>query len=182
MLKSPSFRRYGLPAEFAAVHSGCAHLHYQDQWCAAERPSECEIISELTSAQSNAVQAAPFGLPCCGEHLENDNVVDVLGSVRKGLLTPGYGKQEASAVGAGGAKRSSPDRPKSSCKRRKLEVNPCHSKKLPTCNNRIFTRIMTPIGRTIERFASYQELLGALIDAIRGEWHRCHLDLLHGPG
>jgi hypothetical protein len=65
----------------------------KDQWRAAERTSECEIISDLSSAQSKDLEAAPFGLPCYlwyGEHEENGAVVDVLGSVRKGLFTQMY--------------------------------------------------------------------------------------------
>ncbi|KAA8894639.1 hypothetical protein FN846DRAFT_819189 [Sphaerosporella brunnea] len=43
---------------------------------------------------------------------------------------------------------------------------------LPKCNNRIFSRlVMTPIGKGLEKFSSYTELLAALRDAIRGHQH-----------
>ncbi|KAA8910298.1 hypothetical protein FN846DRAFT_775348 [Sphaerosporella brunnea] len=47
-----------------------------------------------------------------------------------------------------------------------------HSPSLPEFNNRIFSRlVMTPIGKSLDEFSSYAELLAALRDAIKGHQH-----------
>jgi hypothetical protein len=40
---------------------------------------------------------------------------------------------------------------------------------------------MTPVGRPIEKSTAFQEFLGALADAIKGEWHPITW-VIHGPG
>ncbi|KAA8912230.1 hypothetical protein FN846DRAFT_773489 [Sphaerosporella brunnea] len=47
-----------------------------------------------------------------------------------------------------------------------------HPDSPPKCNNRILSRlVMTPIGKGLEKFSSYTELLAALRDTIKGHQH-----------
>ncbi|KAA8910155.1 hypothetical protein FN846DRAFT_1006457 [Sphaerosporella brunnea] len=93
----------------------------------------------------------------------------------------------ASRNGSSSRKRKASDaQPASSSHSKKIKVGE-HSSSLqaaepmvasahpdlpPKCNNRIFSRlVMTPIGKGLDKFSSYTELLAALRDAIKGHQH-----------
>ncbi|KAA8912538.1 hypothetical protein FN846DRAFT_773185 [Sphaerosporella brunnea] len=200
----------------------------KDQWRAAERQSESEIISAMR-AYEGADIGANIGLPrytSFGDHLQNGNPVDIVSVVRRDLVSAKSTKQEPADVDSvtmpppqkPSATVSMPPPPKpsawsashnSTSSRKRKRANPTatssSSKKIkpsvegsgmqpsqnaaagqagddrPQCNNRIFSRlVMSPVGKSLDRFSSYTELLSAIRDAIRGHSNLYHNhDILH---
>jgi hypothetical protein len=168
----------------------------KDQWRAAERQSECEIISAMrpnvVSNQSADIPTDHYGLPWYawyGDHHENGQAVDIHTTVRKDLMAPCRTEPDSRAtetvrtVEPPATKRStkrgkkrSPTANQSAPSSKRLRVD--HSSLGNTalgCNNRVFSRIiMTPVGRSIDEFTSYPELLSAFRDAIRGKAIHSH--------
>jgi hypothetical protein len=165
----------------------------KDQWRAAERESECDIISAMVSQDNGRESDKRIGLPryvSFGDHRENGELVDIVSTIRRGLVSAKKPPSEHSTAMAPPAKRQSAP---SSHKRKAGEVlHSSSSKKLkfaqrnsaltggpPECNNRIFSRlIMTPIGKSLYEFSSFTELLSALRDAIIGHkrlYHTYHI-------
>jgi hypothetical protein len=161
----------------------------KDQWRAAERESECDIISSMLNQDNGKESDKIIGLPryvSFGDHRENGETVDIAGTIRRGL---------ASAKKAPLATRSASHTASSSSKRKAGEVlHSSSSKKIkfaqrnaastggpPECNNRIFSRvIMMPIGKSLDQFSSFTELLSALRDAIIGHKYLYHThQILH---
>jgi hypothetical protein len=148
----------------------------KDQWRAAERQAETEVIAAMTQNTT----ASQFGLPqyvWYSDHRENGESVDILSTVRKHL-------QKQSSVAK--TSMAPPQPPKHGKKRSASSGHASSSKRLKaidgtrqntstltsgnSCRNRIFSRVvMAPVGRSITEFTSYTELLCALRDSIRGK-------------
>ncbi|KAF8244626.1 hypothetical protein K440DRAFT_663372 [Wilcoxina mikolae CBS 423.85] len=141
----------------------------KDQWRAAERQAEGELISSMTSV--------PFGLP---EYISHEDIkdsstgkaVDIISTVRKGLISPpaSAGEQqpedETEPPALGKKRRSST--PFISSKRPKISSTALAQPQI-ACKNRILSRIiMSPIGRSITTFTTFTELLLSFRDAIKG--------------
>jgi hypothetical protein len=177
----------------------------KDQWRAAERESECDIISSMLNQDNGKESDKSIGLPryvSFGDHRENGETVDIVGTIRRRLVSAKKPPSAHSTTMAPPAKRQSvsaaPTRSashtaSSSNKRKAGEVlHSSSSKKIkfaqrnaaltggpPECSNRIFSRlIMTPIGKSLYQFSSFTELLSALRDAIIGHkrlYHTHHI-------
>ncbi|KAA8914714.1 hypothetical protein FN846DRAFT_925709 [Sphaerosporella brunnea] len=146
----------------------------KDQWRAAERPSECDIISSMQRSDRQA--DLDLGLPeyvGYADHTEDGKPVDIITTVRRGcgsIPRPPCSSKPTSMAPpvctqplTRGKKRRSTTEEQSESKRFK------HDEPSPTCNNRIFSRlVMTPFGRAIDTFTTITELFEALRDAIRG--------------
>ncbi|KAA8902846.1 hypothetical protein FN846DRAFT_920128 [Sphaerosporella brunnea] len=153
----------------------------KDQWRAAERQSECDIISSMQRCSSDRQEV---GLPhynWYGDHTENGQAVDIITAVRRGCVE-GHPRMETDRVhprptrsskqsstmpppawttSRGTKRRSTADDMPESKRARRDDVSPC--------NNRIFSRlVMAPVGRAIDTFTTITELLEAMRDAIRG--------------
>ncbi|KAA8904232.1 hypothetical protein FN846DRAFT_907877 [Sphaerosporella brunnea] len=137
----------------------------KDQRRAAERQSECDIISSMRRS--------------------NGQSVDIISTVRRGCIiekpqmetgsmpdpptrpTPRSSKQSSImppltwTTSRGTKRRSTAEDVPESKRARHDDVSPC--------NNRIFSRlVMAPVGRAIDTFTMITELLEAMRDAIRG--------------
>ncbi|KAA8899280.1 hypothetical protein FN846DRAFT_960639 [Sphaerosporella brunnea] len=147
----------------------------KDQWRAAERQSECDIISSMQRSSDRQ----EVGLPqykWYGDHTENGQPVDIITAVRRDCIA-GQPRMKTDRMPApptrptmpppawttsrGTKRRSTADDVPESKRARREDVSPC--------NNRIFSRlVMAPVGRAIDTFTTITELLEAMRDAIRG--------------
>ncbi|KAA8906865.1 hypothetical protein FN846DRAFT_778048 [Sphaerosporella brunnea] len=179
----------------------------KDQWRAAERQSEAEIISAM-----RAYEGPNIGLPrytSFGDHQQDGKAVDIVSVVRRDLVSAKSADQEPAdadtvsmpppqkpawsashtATSSRKRKHADPAAPSSSTKKIKRSVEgsgsmpqkPAGDAAPPQCNNRIFSRlVMSPIGKSLDKFSSYTELLSAIRDAIRGHSNLYHNhEILH---
>jgi hypothetical protein len=157
----------------------------KDQWRAAERQSEGEIISIMT--QATVCESSHFGLPqyvWYGDHREDEKLVDILHRVRRDLGPQAAAEDQPSISNSDSPstptrrsrKRSCNDPAGSSTKRLMLadarqQPRSQASQLSVTVINRVFSRVvMSPVGRAISKFQSYTELLSAMRDAIKGTY------------
>ncbi|KAA8894046.1 hypothetical protein FN846DRAFT_913332 [Sphaerosporella brunnea] len=164
----------------------------KDQWRAAERPSECELISSM---QQSRQRKGDVGLPqymSYGDHIQDGQPVDIVTTVRRDLVSS-HGQNATSSMPP--PPPIKPKRGNSKCtgsmaapstklvpgssrgvKRGSaaVELRESSNKRMKRaddfqCDNRVFSRlVMTPVGRAIDTFTSITELLAAMRDAIRG--------------